>query len=131
MEKDMLETGFNGDSFDIITGGYALRNAPDINSAINEIYRLLKTGGVSYFLDFSKSSNLILQKLQLFFLKLWGAICGIILHGNPDIYVYISKSLKHFPDNKKLIQMMKDAGFINIKMKFLFFGFLYILSSEK
>jgi ubiquinone/menaquinone biosynthesis C-methylase UbiE len=39
---------------DIVTGGYALRNAPDLGTAIDEISRVLKPCGVAAFLDFSK-----------------------------------------------------------------------------
>jgi ubiquinone/menaquinone biosynthesis methyltransferase len=128
---DMCKTGFNKGYFDVITGGYALRNAPDIDILFDEISRVLKFGGTASFLDFAKPSNVILQKIVLFLLWLWGSACGVIFHGNPGIYAYISKSLKYFPDNKALKKMLAERGFKNIRMKFLFFGFIFILSFEK
>ena len=39
---------------DIVTGGYALRNAPNLETVIDEVNRVLKPCGVAAFLDFSK-----------------------------------------------------------------------------
>jgi ubiquinone/menaquinone biosynthesis methyltransferase len=128
---DMNQTGFKENQFDIITGGYALRNAPSVNKTLCEIHKILKKGGYAAFLDFSKSPNKIIQRISLFFLKLWGSIWGILAHGNPDIYGYIAESLKNFPDRKKLKELILQTGFKNINSKILFFGFLEIITFEK
>jgi len=61
---DMMQTGLPGGSFDIITGGYALRNAPDLDLALKEIQRLLKPGGGAAFLDFSNPPQPALRWLN-------------------------------------------------------------------
>jgi demethylmenaquinone methyltransferase/2-methoxy-6-polyprenyl-1,4-benzoquinol methylase len=128
---DMCNTGLKSNSYDVITGGYALRNAPDLKKALYEINRLLKNDGRAMFLDFSKTSNKVIQIINHFFLKLWCNIWGIILHGNHEVYGYIAESLKKFPDRKKLINLLKEIGFKNIKTKKLFFGFLALVSFKK
>jgi ubiquinone/menaquinone biosynthesis C-methylase UbiE len=50
----MGRTGLDSGSVDIVTGGYALRNAGDLREVLAEIYRVLKPGGIGCFLDFSK-----------------------------------------------------------------------------
>jgi len=131
MSADMCNTGLKDSYYNIITGGYALRNAPDLNVALLEIKRLLKNGGYAVFLDFSKSANKIIQKISLFFLKFWGSVWGIILHGNPDVYGYIADSLNKFPDRIKIKLILKECGFNDIKSKKLFFGFLELISFKK
>lgn len=128
---DMCSTGKKDASFDIITGSYALRNAPDIGAALNEIYRILAPGGQCAFLDFSKSSLKIIRSVQLFLLKFWGDLWGLIMHGNPEIYGYIARSLRLYPERKQLDELIKKAGFINVKRKLLFFGYIEILTFEK
>ncbi len=128
---DMCETGFNSEQFDIITGGYALRNAYDLNKALNEIYRILKYGGIAAFLDFSKPKFKLLQYFKLILLKIWGNILGLIFYGNPSIFGYIAESLKLFPDRKKIRKKLSEIGFRNFKSKKLFFGFIEILFFEK
>jgi demethylmenaquinone methyltransferase/2-methoxy-6-polyprenyl-1,4-benzoquinol methylase len=129
--RDMSQTGFENDRFDLITGGYALRNAPSIQETLNEIFRILKPGGYCAMLDFSKSHRPWLQSISLFFLTIWGGLWGLILHGNPDIYAYIAKSLQYFPDRTALKILLAETGFKNISSRLLFFGFLEIITFEK
>lgn len=128
---NMADTKKPDGAFDIVTGSYALRNAPDIRSTLQEIYRITKPGGTCGFLDFSKSSNTFIQHTQHFFLKLWGSIWGILLHGNHEIYAYIADSLKLFPERQQLTAMIQEIGFKNIRSKILFFGFIEIIIFEK
>jgi ubiquinone/menaquinone biosynthesis methyltransferase len=130
-ESDMCNTGFAADRFDYITGGYALRNAPDIKIALQEFYRILKVGGTAVFLDFSKSNFYLFKAFQILMLKIWGSFWGLVAHGNPDIYAYIAKSLELFPAKKEINNILKSIGFINIKRKMLFFGFVELISFEK
>lgn len=128
---DMMQTGFDSKFFDIVTGGYALRNSPDLKLTLLEIMRILKEDGIGAFLDFSKSSVKFIQNVQLFILKLWGSFWGIIMHFNPNVYGYIAESLKHFPDRKQFKNLLLEIGFRNIRSKLLFFGFLELTFFQK
>lgn len=128
---DMSQTEFADESFDIVTGGYALRNAPDLKTALEEIRRVMKPGGTGAVLDFSKTSNRTLQKLQLLVLKTWGGFWGLALHRNTDIYTYIAESLKQFPDSSQLKGHLEDIGFRNIRSKKHFFGMTETIIFEK
>ena len=43
--QDMNVLALKKESVDLVTGGYALRNAPDISTTLDEIHRILKPGG--------------------------------------------------------------------------------------
>lgn len=128
---DMCNLEFENNSLDIVTGSYALRNAPDIKKALAEISRVLKKGGRCAFLDFSKPENVFLRTFQYGLLKLWGSIWGFVFHGNPDIYGYIADSLKAFPGKNELKVYLEQAGFDTIKIKSYFFGFISLITFEK
>jgi demethylmenaquinone methyltransferase/2-methoxy-6-polyprenyl-1,4-benzoquinol methylase len=108
---NMCKTDFPDNSFDIITGGYAIRNAPVLQKALTEIARIIKPGGTAAFLDFSKGPNKLFQKSEIFLLKLWGGFWGLILHRNIEIYTYIAESLKQFPDREQLKGLLRKDGF--------------------
>jgi len=129
--SDMCDLTEEDNTFDIVTGGYALRNAPDLLIALNEIKRVMKPGATASFLDFSKSNIKFIQIIQIFLLRVWGNIWGLIMHKNPEIYGYIAESLKKYPDRKRMNQLLRELGFINIKSKKIFFGFLELLIFEK
>ncbi|MBN2545835.1 MAG: ubiquinone/menaquinone biosynthesis methyltransferase [Spirochaetes bacterium] len=129
--SDMNKIDFENEMFDIVSGGYALRNAPDLKTALTEIYRVMKYGSSAAFLDFNKTANKFFQKIEMFILRQWGNLWGIILHKNPDIYGYIAESLKNYPDKKELVDILKKTGFKNIKFISLFFGFTSIVLFKK
>ncbi len=128
---DMCRTDFDDGSFDIVTGGYALRNAPDLKKALAEIWRVMKPGAVAGFLDFSKSSNRVSQMAEIALLKAWGGLWGLTLHGNSEVYTYIAESLKQFPDYEQLNQHLRDAGFENIRSRAHFGGITRTIFFEK
>jgi demethylmenaquinone methyltransferase/2-methoxy-6-polyprenyl-1,4-benzoquinol methylase len=128
---DMSQTAFTDASFDIVTGGYALRNAPALRIALKEIRRVMKPGGTGAFLDFSKTSNQALQRLQLLVLKVWGGFWGVTLHRNPEVYTYIAASLKQFPDSARLKRHLEEVGFGNIRSQKHFLGMTETIIFEK
>ena len=118
-------------SVDIVTGGYALRNAPDLGSALDEIRRVLKPGGVAAFLDFSKPVGGLAQVFEYWTLKLWGGFWGWLLHRNPDVYGYIAESLKRHPDRDRLRDLFCERGFLVVCSCVYFFGFTELLVVRK
>lgn len=108
-------------SVDLVTGSYALRNAPNLGECIAEIHRVLKPGGVAAFLDFSKSPARVSQKMQYGLLRFWGGLWGLILHGNPAVHGYISESLKEYPTRPELDTLFAAEGF-DKKISRLFYG---------
>ena len=101
-EGTMNQIPLSEASMDVVTGSYALRNAPDLNLALDEISRILRPGGYAAFLDFSKPRSRVGQTAHHLGLKLWGGFWGLVLHQNPDVYGYIADSLQLFPDRHQL-----------------------------
>jgi ubiquinone/menaquinone biosynthesis methyltransferase len=126
-ERDMSRMEFAAGSVDLITGGYALRNAPDLEVTIKEIRRVLKPGGVAAFLDFSKPPAGLAQRVEYWILKLWGGSWGILLHRNHEVYGYIAESLQTFPDRIQLRDVFRDHGFTVLRSRLYFFGIMELL----
>jgi len=86
---DMLALPFPTASFDVVTTGYGLRNVPTLITAIDEIARVLASGGQFVSLDFDRPSNAAVRTIYLWYLTIVGATLGWILHRDPDTYRYI------------------------------------------
>jgi demethylmenaquinone methyltransferase/2-methoxy-6-polyprenyl-1,4-benzoquinol methylase len=115
---------------DVVTGSYALRNAPDLRVALREIRRILKPGGTAAFLDFSKSPNFLSQCFTYRLLKFWGGFWGLLLHGTPEVYAYIAESLDQFPDRAALRDLLTQEGFTNIQSQKFYFGIVELIVFE-
>jgi demethylmenaquinone methyltransferase/2-methoxy-6-polyprenyl-1,4-benzoquinol methylase len=110
---DILRMPFPDHSFDCVSAGYALRNVPDIGAALEEIKRVLKPGGRVVSLDFGHPRSRAYRWLYLRYLTLVGSTVGWILHRDADTYRYIPESLKLYPGQRGLCEMMERAGFID------------------
>jgi ubiquinone/menaquinone biosynthesis methyltransferase len=130
-ETDMNRLPFGDASYDIVTGGYALRNSPHLPTTFKEVYRVLKPGGTAAFLEFSTSPVPGLRKLQLRLLGAWGGFWGWIFHRNPEVYSYIAKSLSYYPDFIALPRMMTGTGFRQVHQKRLLLGMLALTFARK
>lgn len=47
--KDGMDTGFDDESFDVVTCSQVYEHMPNYSKRMSEIYRLLKKGGICYF----------------------------------------------------------------------------------
>ena len=108
--QDMAAMAIKDNSFSIVTGGYALRNAPEVDAVIRETARILKPGGKAAFLDFSKSPRPMVAAFQCAALVLWGSLWGAILHARPSVYAYLGHSLAAYPDRLRLHALFEESG---------------------
>jgi demethylmenaquinone methyltransferase/2-methoxy-6-polyprenyl-1,4-benzoquinol methylase len=131
VKGDMGKLEVNAETIDVITGGYALRNAPDLKQTIQEIHRVLKPGGVAAFLDFSKPNGKLAQTIEYYILKGWTGLWGIILNGNHEVYSYIAESLNAFPDRQELRRLFEQQGFAVTVSKLHFLGITETFIVEK
>ena len=122
LQADLCQSGLPDASADIVTGGYALRNAPDLDTALAEVRRILKPGGHAAFLDFSKPESPALQKVEAALLKAWCGFWGFVVHGNPEVYTYVPASLAHFPNTAELRRLLGQRGFQDIRSRRFFAG---------
>jgi len=129
--QDMGATDFPDETADIITGGYAVRNAAELSQAFLEIHRILKPAGFVALLDFSKPPSPWFQQLQYLVLKYWCGLWGLLLHGTPEVHSYISASLKTFPDRKQLRKLIAETGFVVSHSRQFYFGTLELLILKK
>ncbi len=131
LRGDMMQLPFQDNSIDIFTGGYALRNAPDLDKTLAMIFSKIKPGGTANFLEFSRSSKPWLAFFQISILTAWANLCGILVHANRKVYDYIPASLKWFPPLEKLKKLTESQGFIQFQSKAYLTGVITLVSFKK
>jgi ubiquinone/menaquinone biosynthesis methyltransferase len=130
-QGDMGQLPQDSESIDLVTGSYALRNAPDLDQTLKEIHRVLRPSGYAAFLDFSKSESIMIQKVQFHLLKFWGSFCGWWLHRNTAVHGYISESLRTWPTRARLHQQMTECGFTVIQTQCFYGGLVELTVIQK
>lgn len=123
---DMSKLPFPDASADVVTGGYALRNAPVLETALAEIRRVLIPGGYAALLDFRRHDNPRIFALQRRFLQYWCGACSIVVHGRPE-HTYIAESLRSFPAASQLAQILDAHGLPVIQRQTAMFGVMDLI----
>ena len=117
-------------SFDFYTISFGLRNTKNLNKSIKEAYRVLKTGGRFFCLEFSKIQNQNLETLYKNYSKLIPTI-GKIIVGESKPYEYLVESIKNFVNQEELIEILKNNKFYKPNYKNLSGGIVSIHSGWK
>ena len=128
---DMISLPFAPRSFDLVTTGYGLRNVPDLNTAIDEIARVLKPGGRLLSLDFNRPENSLVRAAYLGYLTVVGATLGWLLHRNPDTYRYIPASIRRYPGARGVAERLAARGFDRVTVIPLLFGLMTLHFAER
>ena len=131
VEGDMAALPYQDAAADVVTGGYALRNAPDLRKTLTEAHRVLRPGGRAAFLDFATPAFGSLRTVRLLLLTVWGRFWGRVLHGDPEVYAYIPRSMRTFPPLHELTVMAQQIGFDQVTIRPLFAGLLFIIWMNK
>ena len=128
---DMISLPFASRSFDLVTTGYGLRNVPDLDSAIDEIARVLKPGGRMLSLDFNKPDNAVVRTAYLAYLTIVGSTLGWVLHRDPDTYRYIPASIRRYPGARGVASRLAARGFERVTVIPLLFGLMSLHFAER
>ncbi len=104
-------------SYDVITMAYGIRNMPKREQALSEMLRVLKPGGALVCLEFSTPPNAIWRALYGFYLKYLIPFWGGLITGDREGFVYLSSSIKAFPNQEGLAELMREAGFADVTWK--------------
>lgn len=118
---DACDLPVTDNSLDAITVGWGIRNVPDIDRAHQEIFRVLKSGGMFASVDCAMPTNPIFRFFtQLFRKRLLVTLGAMFKHKNA--YTYLEESTVRFKTRQELVDSMRQAGFTDIQFKDLFFG---------
>ena len=121
VQGDAMHLPFGDNTFDIVTIGFGLRNVPDADQALSEIYRVLKPGGQFASLEMSQPTNPMVKfgwKAYFNIFPVMASIAG----GNYRDYQYLKKTSQQFVSAHQLARMMKAAGFKEVHYQPLNFG---------
>ena len=114
--------------FDAVTIAFGLRNVTDKESALREMYRVLKPGGRLLILEFSRVRDATLQKIYDGYSFNILPVLGKLVAGDADSYRYLAESIRQHPPQEALAEMMENAGFIQVRYRDMTGGIVAIHS---
>lgn len=128
---DAMALPFEDRSFDIYTISFGIRNVTRIEAALAEAFRVLKPGGRLMVLEFSQLPNDGLQRLYDLYSFNVIPRMGKAIAGDRDSYQYLVESIRRFPDQDRFADMIRAAGFEQVKYRNLSMGIAALHSGWK
>jgi ubiquinone/menaquinone biosynthesis methyltransferase len=115
IQQDVMNLDLNDNSLDAIFIAYGIRNMPDFEKCVKNLYRVLKPGGKICFHEYSISKSFA-SKIYWKFLGNFLIIpfAGLTT-GSTKIFRYLIKSVETFLSPNEFTDLIKRAGFENTR----------------
>lgn len=128
---DAMALPFPASSFDVCTISFGIRNVTRIESALAEMFRVLRPGGRLMVLEFSQLPNGALQwAYDRYSFSVIPAL-GEWVARDRDSYQYLVESIRRFPDQERFAGMIREAGFGQVRYRNLSMGIAALHSGWK
>jgi len=104
-------------SFDLYTVGFGLRNVTRIDAALAEARRVLKPGGRFICLEFTPEMTPLVQPLYDLYSFQIVPLLGQVVTGDREAYAYLVESIRRFPRQSELAEMIARAGLEHVRFR--------------
>jgi demethylmenaquinone methyltransferase/2-methoxy-6-polyprenyl-1,4-benzoquinol methylase len=123
---------FESETFDLVISAFAMRNIrANLEKVLKEMFRVLKPGGQTIILEFSRPKISPLKILHLIYLKTVIPLDGKLIFGSRWSSNYLTDSILNFLSPEDFCQKLSKAGFSNVKFFPLNFGIVVIHRARK
>ncbi|MEY3756152.1 MAG: hypothetical protein RL356_424 [Actinomycetota bacterium] len=126
VQGDALKLPFSENTFDVTTISFGLRNTANSNIALREALRVTKVGGKIVVAEFSHPVNKIFRRAYLNYLMKALPIIAKRISKNPAAYIYLSESIRAWPDQAGLALIMSECGWKSVAWQDLTFGIVAV-----
>ena len=110
-QGDSEELKFSDNSFDAVTVAFGVRNFENLSKGIDEIFRVLKPGGIVCVLEFSKPRYFPIKQLYTFYSFYILPFLGRLFSNDKSAYRYLPESVEVFPDGEEFLAVLMKSGF--------------------
>ncbi|WP_457629351.1 bifunctional demethylmenaquinone methyltransferase/2-methoxy-6-polyprenyl-1,4-benzoquinol methylase UbiE [Oceanithermus sp.] len=131
VEADALALPFADASFDAITVAFGFRNFADYERGLAEFQRVLAPGGRAVILEFPPPPRGLLGQAYRFYFNGVLPWIGGVISGRPEAYRYLPSSVERFPEPERLAEMMRAAGFAEVRWRLLTGGIAAVHVGDK
>ena len=128
VEGDLLALPFADASFDAATVGFGVRNVEDLEGALVELRRVLRSGGRLGILEITQPRGALRPFYRLWFDRIV-PLLGRVLPGG-SAYTYLPASVRRFPGPDELVRMLEGAGFGDVRYRTFAAGIVAVHTGE-
>lgn len=130
LQGDALRLSMPDESVDGVTCGFALRNFVALEPFLSSVARVVRPGGRIALLEVSTPANPILRwGHSVYFGHVVPRIGALLSDG--AAYRYLPKSIAYLPETGALLDMVRAAGFADVRRDALSFGIAQLITGTR
>jgi demethylmenaquinone methyltransferase/2-methoxy-6-polyprenyl-1,4-benzoquinol methylase len=114
---DGLALPFRDGAFDAVTISFGLRNLADTAAGLRELLRVTRPGGRMVVCEFSTPTNPAFRTVYLEYLMRALPDIARRTASNPVAYEYLAESIRAWPDQEGLSELVYRAGWRNVAVR--------------
>ncbi|MCK5924090.1 MAG: class I SAM-dependent methyltransferase, partial [Methylococcales bacterium] len=118
------------ESVDTLTIAFGVRNMTKMQIGLQEIWRVLNSGGRLLCLEFSTPGWWLKPFYDLYSYHVIPRL-GAVIAGQPEAYTYLIDSIRNFPDQEAMKLVLQETGFDKVAYTNLSFGIACIHTGSK
>jgi demethylmenaquinone methyltransferase/2-methoxy-6-polyprenyl-1,4-benzoquinol methylase len=107
---DATRLPFADDTFDAVTVSFGLRNIVDPDAGLREMLRVTRPGGRLVVCEFSHPTWAPFRTVYMEYLMRALPTVARAVSSSPDAYVYLAESIRAWPDQAALADLVATAG---------------------
>ena len=131
LSGDSEQLQFEDNKFDAVIVSFGVRNFENLEKGLSDMYRVLKPGGKTVILEFSRPKMFPFKQLYSFYFKWILPKIGNTISKDQAAYTYLPESVRAFPDGQSFLQILEKVGFKDTKCKALTLGISSIYIGTK
>lgn len=116
LAADALRLPLADASCDLVSAAFGFRNLANYRAGLAEFRRVLRSGGELALLEFSAPQGLLAPFYRFYFTRVLPRVGGW-LSGSAAAYRYLPASVERFPAPEALADLMRDAGFRDVRVE--------------
>ncbi|WP_285745894.1 demethylmenaquinone methyltransferase [Lentzea sp. NBRC 105346] len=111
---DALRLPFRDGAFDAVTVSFGLRNFQDTVAALREMARVTRPGGRMVICEVSTPVFRPFRFVYMRYLLRILPFIGRLVSSNPEAYEYLAESMRAWPDQRTLGELISEAGWEDV-----------------
>lgn len=130
-QEDCMQLSFPDDSFDALTVAYGIRNFEDLDHGLREMRRVLKPSGRLVIIELTSPQRFPMKQLFWLYSHVLMPLVGKIVSHDSKAYTYLPATMEAFPQGEVMSEILKKAGFTDIRFKRFTFGLSTLYTAAK
>lgn len=122
---------FESNTFDAVIVSFGVRNFENLEKGLSDMFRVLKPGGKTVIIEFSRPRKFPMKQLYSFYFKSILPVIGKLISKDQSAYTYLPESVEAFPDGEDFLSVLKKVGFKSTECRPLTFGISSIYIGQK